>query len=168
MQINEDGSGEAVASDLGIMQLQSISPDGHWALVGVTPPGGHGDKNAIVAVVPLEGGAPIAICDICSYGFGVTRFSVPLLSWSLDGKWVYVSLRPFPFGSSKTAVIPIKSGAAPPTFTNGFRSEADFALIPGARLINQDNVSPGVSPNYFVTTRRSAKANLFRIYLDEQ
>ena len=168
MKINEDGSGEAVASDLDIMQLQSISPDGRWALVGVTPPGGHGDRNAIVEVVPLEGGAPIAICDTCSYGFGVTRFSVPLLSWSLDGKWVYVSLRPFPFGSSKTAAIPIKSGAAPPTFTKGFHSEKDFAQIPGARLINQDNVSPGTSPNYFVTTRRSAKANLFRIYLDQQ
>jgi serine/threonine protein kinase len=168
MKINEDGSGEAPASDLDIMQLQSISPDGRWALVGVTPPGGHGDRNAIVEVVPLEGGAPIVTCDTCSYGFGVTRFSVPLLSWSSDGKWVYVSLRPFPFGSSKTAVIPIKSGSAPPTFTKGFGSEADFARIPGARLINQDNVSPGVSPNYFVTTRRSAKANLFRIYHDEQ
>ena len=168
MKINEDGSGEAAASDLGIMQLQSISPDGRWALAGVTPPGGHGDRNAIVEVVPLDGGAPIVLCDTCSFGFGATRFSVPLLSWSLDGKWVYVSLRPFPFGSSKTAAIPIKPGAAPPTFTKDFRSEADFARIPGARLINQDNVSPGMSPNYFVTTRRSAKANLFRIYLDEQ
>ena len=168
MRINEDGSGEAAASELDIMQLQSVSPDGRWAVVGVTPPGGHGDRNAVVEAVPLEGGAPIQICDTCSYGFGVTRFSVPLLSWSLDGKWVYVSLRPFPFGLSKTAVIPIKSGAAPPTFTKGFGSEADFARIPGARLINQDNISPSMSPNSFVTTRRSAKANLFRIYLDEQ
>jgi serine/threonine protein kinase len=168
MKINEDGSGEAPASDLGIMQLQSISPDGRWALAGVTPTGGHGDRNAIVEGVPLEGGAPITVCDTCSFGFGATRFSVPLLSWSLDGKWVYVSLRPFPFGSSKTAAIPIKSGAAPPTFTKGFRTEADFALIPGAHLINQGNVSPGMSPNFFVTTRSSAKANLFRIYLGEQ
>src|SRR6202162_4664040 len=97
MKINEDGSGEAAASDLDIMQLQSVSPDGRWALVGVTPPSGHGDRNAIVEVVPLEGGAPIAACDTCSFGFGITRFSVPFLSWSLDGKWVYVSLRPFPF-----------------------------------------------------------------------
>jgi eukaryotic-like serine/threonine-protein kinase len=168
MKINEDGSGEARASDLDIMQLQSISPDGRWALVGVTPLGGHGDRNAIVEAVPLEGGAPIVICDTCNYGFGVTRFSVPLLSWSLDGNWIYVSLRPFPFGSSQTAVIPIKSGAAPPTFTIGFGSEGDFARIPGARLINQDNISRGMSPDYFVTTRRSAKANLFRIYLEGQ
>ncbi len=168
MKINEDGSGEAAVSDLDIMQLQGVSPDGRWALVGVTPPGGHGDRNTMVEVVPLEGGAPIVACDTCSFGFGVTRFSVPLLSWSLDGKWVYVPLRPFPFGSSKTVVIPIKAGKAPPSFTKGFGSEADFARISGARLINQDNVSPGMSPNEFVTTRRSAKANLFRIHLDEQ
>jgi hypothetical protein len=61
--------------------------------------------------VPLEGGAPITVCDNCSFGFGAARSSVPMLSWSLDGKWVYVSLRHFPFGSSKTAVIPVKSGA---------------------------------------------------------
>jgi hypothetical protein len=167
MSINEDSSGLVAVSDLDIMQLQSVSPDGRWALAGVTPPGGHGDRNVVVVAVPLEGGAPITVCDSCSFGFGITRSSAPLLSWSLDGKWVYVSLRYFPFGSSKTAAIPIKSGAAPPTFTKSFDSEADFARIPGALLINQDNISPGMSPNYFVSTRRSAKANLFRIYLEQ-
>jgi hypothetical protein len=167
MRMNEDGSGQVAVSDLQIMQLQSVSPDGRWALVGVTPPGSHGEKNVMAIAVPLEGGAPITVCDMCSLGFGNARSSVPLLSWSLDGKSVYVSLRHFPFGSSKTAVIPVKSGAPPPTFTEGFGSEADFARIPGARLINQDEVSPGISPNYFVNKRRSAKANLFRIYLEQ-
>jgi eukaryotic-like serine/threonine-protein kinase len=167
MSINEDSSGHVAVSDLDIMQLQSVSPDGRWALVGVTPPGGHGDRNVMVVAVPLEGGAPITVCDICSFGFGITRSSAPLLSWSPDGSWVYVSLGYFPFGLSKTAVIPIKSGAAPPTFTKNFESEADFARIPGALLINQDNISPGKSPKYFVITRHSAKANLFRIYLEQ-
>lgn len=167
MSINEDGTGQIAVSDLDIMQLQSVSPDGRWALVGVTPPGGHGDRNSMAMAVPLEGGAPITVCDSCSFGFGSARSSAPLLSWSLDGKWVYVWLRPFQSASSKTAVIPTNSGAAPPTFTKGFGSEADFARIPGARLINQDDVSPGISPNYFVSTRRSAKANLFRIYLEQ-
>ena len=117
--------------------------------------------------VPLEGGAPITICDKCSLGFGTSRSSSPLLSWGLDGKWLFVSLRHFASRSSKTVVIPIKSGAPPLALTQGFDSEADFARIPGARLINQDDVSPGMSPNYFVSTRRSAKANLFRIYLEQ-
>ncbi len=167
MRISEDGSGPVAAADLTIMQLQSVSPDGRWALVGVTPPGGHGDRNAMVLAVPLEGGAPITVCDDCSIGFGNARSQAPLLSWSLDGKWVSVSLRHLPFGSSKTAVIPVKSGAAPPTFTRVFGGEADFARIPGARLINQDNVSLGMSQDHFVSTHRSAKTNLFRIYLEE-
>ena len=165
MSINEDGSGQVAVSDIDIMQLQSVSPDGRWALVGATPPGGHGDRNIMITAVPLAGGASIPVCDNCSFGFGAQRSSAPLLSWSPDGKWAYVSLRPFPFGSTKTAVIPIKPGAAPPDFTKGFVGEADFLRIPGARLINQDNVSPGMSPDYFVNGRRSARANLFRIYL---
>jgi hypothetical protein len=114
MRINEDGSGQVAVADLDIMLLQSVSPDGRWALVGVTPQGGHGDRNVMALAVPLEGGAPITVCDSCVFGFGSARTSAPLLSWSLDGKWVYVSLRHFPFGSSKTAAIPIESGAAPP------------------------------------------------------
>ena len=114
IRINEDGSGQVAVSDLPIMELQSVSPDGRWALVGATPPGGHGDKNTMAIAVPLEGGSPITVCDTCAYGFGDPRSSAPLLSWSPDGKWLYVSLRQFPFGSSKTAVIPIEPGAPPP------------------------------------------------------
>jgi len=165
MRINDDGSGQVRVSDLDIMQLQSVSPDGRWASVGTTPATGHGEKNIVYLAVPLEGGAPIKICDNCSAGYGTARASVPLLSWSLDAKWVYVSLRPFPFGSSKTVAIPVKPGAPPPTFSSGFDTEATFSRIPGARLISQDEVSPGTSPDYVVNRRRSAKANLFRIYL---
>jgi serine/threonine protein kinase len=165
MGVNEDGSGQVVISDLDIMQLQNVSPDARWAIVGVTPAAGHGEKEIVYLAVPLEGGAPITVCDKCSFGYGSARSSVPLLSWSLDGRWVYVSLRPFPFGSSKTVAIPIKAGAPPPTFANGFSNESDFARIPGARMIDQDEVSLGTSPAYFVSRRRSAKANLFRIYL---
>jgi eukaryotic-like serine/threonine-protein kinase len=167
MRINEDGGGQVAVSNLDILSLQSVSPDGRWALVGVAPPGGHGDRNKLDVAIPLEGGAPTTVCDNCNIGFGFVRFSAPLLSWSLDGNWVFVRLRPFPVGSSKTLIIPVKSGAAPPAFTKGFSSEADFARIPNARLINQDDVSPGVSSNYFVSARRSAKANLFRIYLEQ-
>ena len=167
MSIDEDGNGQVAVSNLDIMQLQSVSPDGRWALVGVTPPGGHGDRNSMFLAVPLEGGAPITVCDSCTFGFGIARSSAPLLSWSLDGKWVYVSLRPFPFSSSKTAAIPIRPGAAPSAFTKGFASEADFENVPGARLINQGDISSGMSPGYFVSKRVSAKANLFRIYLEQ-
>jgi Tol biopolymer transport system component len=165
MSINEDGTGEAPASSMNIMQLQNVSPDGRWALVGVTPDSGHGDTNVMFMAVPLDGGTALTLCDKCAVGFGTTRSSPPLISWSQDGQWIYVPLRSFTFGSLKTAAIPIKPGSSPPSFTSGFNSEADFDRIPGAHLIDQDNVFPSVSPGYFVTARRSAKTNLFRIYL---
>jgi serine/threonine protein kinase len=165
MSINEDGTGETPASSVDIMQLQNVSVDGRWALVGVTPERGHGDTNVMVMAVPLDGGTPLTICDKCAVGFGTTRSSPPLVSWSPDGQWIYVPLRSFTFGSSKTAAIPIKPGSALPSFTSDFNSEDDFARVPGAHLIAQDNIFPSASPGYFVTARRSAKANLFRIYL---
>src|ERR1700731_2872516 len=70
------------------MSLQSVSPDRRWALVGVTPPGGHGDRNTMAVALPLEGGAPTTVCDDCNVGFGFVRFSAPLVSWSLDWNWV--------------------------------------------------------------------------------
>ena len=167
MRINEDGSGATEVSDLRIQQLQSVSPDGRWAMAGVVPPESHGESNSTAMAVPLEGGAPVTVCDVCSFGFGLARWSAPLLSWSLDGKSVYVSLRPFPFGSTKTALIPVKSGEPPLSFTKGFSSEADFAKIPGARLISQADVYPGMTAGKFVSMRRSTKANLFRIYLEQ-
>lgn len=120
----------------------------------------------VVIAVPLDGGEPITVCDTCSFGFGSTRFSAPFLSWSPDGKWIYVTLRAFPFGSSKTAAIPIVAGTAPPSFTRGFDSEAAFAQVAGAHLLSETDISPGMAPTYFVNTRRSAKPNLFRIYLE--
>jgi len=165
MSIHEDGSSETPASSVEIMQLQNVSPDGRWALIGVTPQGGHGDRNVTIMAAPLDGGEPLSLCDKCALGFGTVRSSPPLISWSPDGQWIYVPLRSFTFGSAKTAAIPVKPGAPLPSFTRGFDSEADFARIPGAVLIDQDNVFPSASPDYFVTARRSAKANLFRIYL---
>jgi hypothetical protein len=95
----------------------------------------------------------------------VTRLGCQLAQGLAGQRMRHVSVRQFPFGSLTTAVLPIKSGTAPPAFTQGFGSEADFARIPGSRLINQADVPTGMSSNYFVSTRRSVKANLFRIYL---
>lgn len=167
MRMNEDGSGQTALSDLDIRQLQSVSPDGRWAIVGMTPQGSHGEMNVVISAVPLEGGPSFTICDQCSFGFGIARISGPFIFWSIDGKWLYVSLRPFPFGSTKTAAIPLKPDMTPPSFTSHFTSEADFARLTGSQIIKESDVSSGLSPNYFVSIVRSSKANLFRVYVEE-
>jgi eukaryotic-like serine/threonine-protein kinase len=166
MRMKEDGSGQQLVSEMSIMDLQSVSPDGRWAMIGRTPAGSHGDRNAENLAVPLEGGEPLQVCSSCSIGFGSVRRFSPLVSWSADGKWVFVPLRYFHFESSRTAAIPAKPGAPPPTFTDQkIPSEAEFARKYGARILDHDNVA-GISADHFVYTQRSAKANLFRIYLE--
>jgi hypothetical protein len=112
MRMNEDGTQQRPVSDLLIMQLQNVSPGGRWAVVGVTAPGGHGDRNTMTLAVPLAGGSPVTVCDNCNFGFGAVRMGTPFLTWTNDEMAVFVPLRYFGFGSAKTLVIPTSAETA--------------------------------------------------------
>ena len=162
MRMNEDGSGQRRVSDLAIMQLQSVSPSGRWAVVGAVPPGGHGERNTIAVAVPLDGGQPVTLCESCTFGF-LTRVSAAFINWSPDEKSVYVPLRYFGLSSGKTLVIPVKPGSVPPAFTSGLTTEEELKRIPGSNLVNESNVYPTKIRGQYVTERRSITTNLFRI-----
>ncbi len=167
MRMKEDGSEQRSVSDLEIMQLHSVSPGGRWAVVGVTPPGGHGDRNTMTLAVPLAGGPPVTVCDNCTSGFGMVRYTSPFITWTGDERTVFVPVRYFGLGSGKTLVIPTSPGSPPPAFVHGASTEQELERIPGAHLINDDNVYPTQTRAHYVIARRSAKTNLFRIYLSQ-
>lgn len=167
MRMKEDGSDQQAVSDLTIMQLQNVSPQGRWAVVGMTPTGSHGDKNTMAVAVPLGGGSPIPVCLNCTFGYGVVRFAAPFLSWSHDEKTAFVSLRYFGLSNSKTLAIPTSPGTSPPAFVKEAPNDEELRRIPGARFIDDANIYPGSTPDRYVTARQSTKTNLFRIYLSE-
>jgi eukaryotic-like serine/threonine-protein kinase len=164
MSMKEDGSEQHPVADLPILQLESVSPDGRWAIVGMTQPEGHGDRAIKHMAVPLDGGEPFTVCDNCASGFGTIRFGAPLVLWSQDGKWLYIKLRLFGYSVEKTAAIPMHPGDAPSVIKD-MKDEASVLRLPGARVILTEEVFPINSPDYYVSVRRSAKTNLFRIYL---
>src|SRR5882724_4267415 len=164
MRMNEDGSEQRRVSDLAIMQLQSVSPSGKWAVVGATPPASHGERNTIAVAIPLDGGEPVTLCDSCSFGF-LTRITAAFIGWSPDEKNIFVPLRYFGVGSGKTLVIPVKPGAVPPVFSSGLITEESLKRIPGSYLMDQDNVYPTKVRGSYVTERRTITTNLFRIHL---
>jgi Tol biopolymer transport system component len=167
MRMNEDGTGQRPVSDMPIMQLGSVSPDGLWATVGVNPRGGHGDRNVVALAMPLDGGKSFTVCETCTFGFGAARTGAPLVLWSRDGKWLYITLRYFGYSTGKTAVIPTEPGD-PPLAIKDMKDEAALLRTPGMRVIPSEDVSPLNSPDYYVSARKSAKTNLFRIYLGAQ
>jgi hypothetical protein len=167
MKMNEDGSERRRVIDMNIVQLDSVSPDASWAIVGLNPPGSHGDKANVAYAVPLNGREPFAVCERCSYGFGAARKYAPLVLGSLDGKWLYVATRYFGGGGAGESVaIPIQSGSVL-GLLRSIQDESRLLKIPGARAIPQADVFPLKGPNRYVFVRASAKTNLFRIYLSQ-
>jgi eukaryotic-like serine/threonine-protein kinase len=159
----QDGAMEEVNS-APILHLVTVSPDGNWATV-VFAQEGHGDRVTSVKMQPLHGGDPIPVCDKCMIGFGPSRSLAPVVAWSPDGKFQYLSLRYFGMQLPQTLVFPLKSGK--PTALNSINlgSEEQIAKLNGARMINREDVFPGPSPDVYAFTLRGAKSNLFRIYL---
>lgn len=165
MRMNEDGTGRRRVLDRSIMQLDSVAPDGSWALVGAIRPGSHGEKNTIALVVPLNGGEPFTVCDQCSYGFGGARQYAPLLLWSREGRWIYVAGRYF--GATGTTFALPTSPSDVPSVLRSIHNESDLLKIPGARALPQNDVYPLTGPSRYLFVRARTKTNLFRIYLSE-
>jgi Tol biopolymer transport system component len=159
----KDGTTEEVNS-APILHLVSVSPEGDWATVVFAPEGGHGDRVTNVKVQPLRGGEPVPVCDNCMVGFGPSRTLAPIVAWTPDGRFQYLSLRYFGMQAPATLVLPLKAGRPVALNSINLGSEEQIGKLPGARLISREDVFPGPSPNVYVFTQRGAKSNLFRIY----
>jgi hypothetical protein len=165
MRMKEDGTEQRQISSEPIMQLLHVSPDGLWAAIGIVPPGGHGDRVITAAAQSLDGRERFQMCDACTFGFGIARMGAPVVQWSQDGKWIYVQLKYVASGPRQTAVLPVRSDASLKTTFSGVRSADDLKKIAGVRVLPADDVFPLTGPDVYVSQRKSAKSNLFRIYL---
>jgi hypothetical protein len=47
--------------------------------------------------------------------------------------------------------------------SGGFRSEAEIATLPGARVIDAADVAPGPTPDVYAFSRQTVQRNLYRI-----
>jgi Tol biopolymer transport system component len=147
--------------------LLSVSPDGHWASVVVAAGEGHGDRVTSVKAYPLRGGEPVPLCDNCTISFGPARAQAPIVTWSPDGRFLYLSLRYFGMQTPRTLSLPVS--ARGPTALNAINlaSEKEVLKLKGARLLPAGDAYPSTSPEVYAFSRYGAKTNLFRIYLTD-
>jgi Tol biopolymer transport system component len=165
MRVGEDGSDERRAHPEPIVQLMSISPDGQWAIVGTADMEKAGAGVTLMKVFALRDGGSTTICDNCILGFGSARMFSSFATWSHDGKWIYIPLRYFGSMNTKTLALPVRAGAIPGVELRGLATEEQFLKIAGARLINENDVTPGANPSTYGFARAAARTNLFRVYL---
>jgi DNA-binding winged helix-turn-helix (wHTH) protein/Tol biopolymer transport system component len=154
-KMGRDGSGRTKIFPSPILDILGMPPDRRFVLMGVpgaTPSGGES------AAFPLEGG-PTRMLWLCEFGCPST--------WSPDGKHFYLAVAPpsqkNPTG--KTLVFPVPPGETfPSMLASGIRSEVEALDIPGAQVIHQANIGPGLGSTY-AYVKPTIHANLFRIPL---
>ena len=107
--------------------------------------------------VPLDGGAPRPICD-CAGG----------IAWAPNGRYLYVQIAAATSGGSpgKTVAIPVPPGQTlPPLPENAVHNPAEWAKVPGVKIVNHDGIAPGPDPSTYAYCEITGHANLYRIPL---
>jgi Tol biopolymer transport system component len=151
-RIEKGGSVPKKVTQEAIVEPQSVSPDGRWAVTQVALP--EAETLRGVAAYPTNGGAPIRLCRILCF-----------VSWTLDGKFMYVHLP----GTSQlnesgeTFVVPVRPGDTFPHLPDsGIQSEGDLLGLPGTRIL-EGTISPGPDASRYAFTKQSVHRNLYRI-----
>jgi hypothetical protein len=69
----------------------------------------------------------------------------------------------------RTYAVPLPPGEILPEIpVGGFRSEAQIAMLPGARLVESLDVGPGPSSGAYVFARETLLRNLYRVPISRQ
>ncbi len=153
-KMGRDGSGRAKFFPSPVLDFEGISPDRRFAILGLPYQPNNPSRGHEVAF-PLKGGRARNLCDGCP------------ISWSPDGRYLYLGVAPpsqkNPTG--KTLVFPVLPGETFPSWhASGIRSEVEALDIPGAQVIHQANIGPGLGSTY-AYVKPTIHANLFRIPL---
>jgi Tol biopolymer transport system component len=153
-RMNQDGSGRQKITPDPVVRLQTVSPNGQWAVTQVGFPGEDPPRG--VVATPLSGGTPVRLC----HGLCAVR-------WTLNGKSLFLSVTgaSHTFLGWRTFVIPLPPGKLFPKLPPlGVASERDAAALPGAKMVD-NYVMPGVNDATYAFNRETGHRNLFRIPL---
>jgi serine/threonine protein kinase len=146
-----DGTEQRKALANSIVDLETISPDGQWA-VAEAPVSGEEVTRGIVAYRLRDGLAKRICYSLCG------------VKWMLNGKFIDItlglSLAP---STSKTFVIPLRGGQSFPDLPSwGVKSESDLTRLPGVKVINA-LVRPYVDASRYAFDREVVQRNIYRI-----
>ena len=154
-RLNRDGNAIRKLSDQPVIQLQTVSPDGRWAVAQAEVK--NEDVPRGVFAIPLDGGATIRLCSgLC------------FVRWPHDGKSVVISVIGGSQGNTLgwgTYVVPIPYGQLFPKLPPmGIASKADAQALAGAKYMDNFGL-PGESGEIFAFNRASVHRDLFQIPL---
>ena len=155
-KIKPDGAGLQRVTPEKAMFLYDISPDGKWLSVWTS-------AQTDIKIYPSDGGAPTLVCaDCASAGAEERGVTPPLMSWSRDGRELYL----YSEDSHQTYAVPLKAGQPlPPMRPSGITWRAAPLAVAGARLIPHQRPFMSANPSIFAYPEISAHRNIYRILI---
>jgi eukaryotic-like serine/threonine-protein kinase len=154
--VNADGSSLQQVVANHVLFLYDVSPDGKWLAAW---------EGQAVVLYSTDGASRKLICNSCATAGGENRgLTPPLVSWSRDGKRLYLHKVDHAIESRKTYAIPLHSGEMAPVLPDsGFRSIADAATSLGGYPISEQRAFFSTDPSVYAYPRRAAHRNIFRV-----
>jgi hypothetical protein len=132
-----------------ILDLISISPDGHWAVSSVQS--SKGEHPAEIVAFPLEGGPAVHVCTFYCNG-----------RWDLSGNFFLVTP-----GDANTYVLPVNRARGIPDFPSGDLSAGGWKTDKRVIVIHQE-IDSAAGLDHYSYTRANARRNIYRIPLPDQ
>jgi hypothetical protein len=153
-RVNPDGSYLRKAIPTPVYLLYGVPPDGKNVAAWVT--GSNQETKDAVLVYPLDGGAPTMICRTCG---GRDSEFPQFLSWSPDGKFLYISI-----WAQATYAVPLSPGRIlPPLPSSGIESVEAAARLPGAKAFPVPGAFAGPNPSIYAFSKTTAQRNIYRV-----
>lgn len=152
-RIHSDGTGRQKVTEDPILDLNSVSPDGRWAVVLIK--NSDPEYPAVRALYPLEGGPAIRLCTFACSG-----------NWDATGKFFYFSHSIWN-GDNKSYMLPVNPARGIPDLpVAGFTTIAELQADKRVIVVPQ-GIDSAVGSNYYSYTRSNTRRNIYRIPLPD-
>ena len=147
----QDGSGRKKLTEVAVLGMTSISPDGRWLLV-VRKDDTDPEHPARTLAFSTSGGAAVPVCETLCFG-----------DWSVDGK--YLALIVGGMSDSQTILLPVRSESGLPDMPpGGMTAELadEWAAKNKVKVLGRvmDSI---FGPDKYAYTKVNVRRNIYRI-----
>jgi eukaryotic-like serine/threonine-protein kinase len=147
-----DGSGRRKITPERILDINSVSPDGRWVVVGTTGSEAEHKKSGVVAFA-VDGTSAVTVSGVYC-----------LLNWDTSGKFIYLNF-PDQGQSNESYALPVMHDSGLPKIPSIATERIEDFANPKTITTIPWPVESAVSPSVYAYTRDNTRRNLYRIPL---
>ena len=148
---HQDGTGRKKMLEEPILDLGAVSPDGRWVMVWQKEDKDKDHPYRGLAY-PNGGGTPVVVCRVFCDG-----------KWSVDGKYLYLSLQFGPMENYQTHMFPVRSEVGLPELPPQGLGRSEDLKKSSSSIPLPQSVNSMLGPEKYSYTLQNTRSNIYRI-----